>query len=72
MEKINKLHMFKLHGAHLLIECKHHEETCAGILEQFIGGYRNRVVIGLSYPSAGLHRLADSIPWNRFMGSLKF
>jgi hypothetical protein len=32
----------------------------------------NCVGIGLSYPpSSRLHRLAESIPWNRFLGSLK-
>ncbi len=34
---------------------------CAGILEQSIWA-RNRVGIGLSYRSARLHRLAESIP----------
>jgi len=34
-------------------------------------GPRNRVRIGLSYRPARLHRLAESIPWNRFLGSLK-
>ncbi len=35
-------------------------------------GARNRVGIGLSYrPAARLHRLVESIPWNRFLGSLK-
>jgi hypothetical protein len=28
-------------------------------------GARNRVGIGLSYPAARLHRLAEFIPWNR-------
>ncbi len=27
--------------------------------------------IGLSYRSARLHRLAELVPWNRFLGSLK-
>jgi hypothetical protein len=32
----------------------------------------NLVGIGLSYlPATRLHRLAESIPWNRFLGSLK-
>jgi hypothetical protein len=31
-------------------------------------GARNRVGIGLSYRPAGLHRLAEFIPWNRFLG----
>jgi hypothetical protein len=33
---------------------------------------RNRVGIGFSYQPARLHRLAELIPWNRFLGSLKF
>jgi hypothetical protein len=32
---------------------------------------RNRVGIGLSYRPVRLHRLAELIPWNRFLGSLK-
>ncbi len=44
--------------------------TCAGILEQSIGA-RNRVGIMLSYRPARLHRLTESIPWNRFLGFLK-
>ncbi len=31
----------------------------------------NRVGIGLSYRPARLHRLAEVIPWNRFLGSIK-
>jgi hypothetical protein len=42
----------------------------AGILEQYMGA-RNRVGIGLSYRPARLHWLAESISWNRFLGSLK-
>jgi hypothetical protein len=34
-------------------------------------GDRNRVGIGLSYRPARLHSLAELIPWNRFLGSLK-
>jgi hypothetical protein len=34
-------------------------------------GARNRVGIGVSYRPACLHRLAESIPWNRFLASLK-
>jgi hypothetical protein len=33
-------------------------------------GGRNRVGIGFSYRPAGLHRLAEFIPWNRFLGSI--
>jgi hypothetical protein len=41
----------------------------AGHLEQSMG-VRNRVRgIGLSYRPAKLQRLAESIPWNRFLGS---
>jgi hypothetical protein len=42
---------------------------CAGILEQSVGA-RNRVGIWLSYRPARLHRMAELIPWNRFLGSL--
>ncbi len=38
----------------------------AGILKQS----RNRVGIGLSYQPARLHRLAEFIPWIRFLGSI--
>jgi hypothetical protein len=34
-------------------------------------GARNRVGIGLSYRPARLHRLAELIPWNQFLSSLK-
>jgi hypothetical protein len=33
-------------------------------------GARNRVGIGLSYRPARLHRLAEFIPWNRFLVSV--
>ncbi len=33
-------------------------------------GARNQGGIGLSYRPARLHRLAESIPWNRFLGSI--
>jgi hypothetical protein len=33
-------------------------------------GARNRGGIGLSYRPARLHRLAELIPWNRFLGSI--
>jgi hypothetical protein len=46
------------------------EKPSAGNLEQSMGD-RNRVGIGLSYLPAVLHRLAVSIPGNRFLGSLK-
>jgi hypothetical protein len=41
----------------------------AGILKQSMGA-RNRVGIGFPYRPARLHRLAELIPWNRFLGSL--
>ncbi len=41
----------------------------AGIFKQSMGA-RNRVGIGLSYQPAGLPRLAEFIPWNRFLGSI--
>jgi hypothetical protein len=40
--------------------------NCAGIFKQSIGA-RNRVGIGLSYRPARLHRLAELVPWNRFL-----
>jgi hypothetical protein len=33
-------------------------------------GTRNRVVMRLLYLPARLHRLAEFIPWNRFLGSI--
>jgi hypothetical protein len=33
-------------------------------------GARNRGGIRLTYWPARLHRLAESIPWNRFLGSI--
>jgi hypothetical protein len=41
----------------------------AGIFKQSIGA-RNRVGIGFSYQPVRLHRLAEFIPWNRFLGSI--
>ncbi len=43
-------------------------DSSAGIVEQSMGA-RNWVGIGLPFRPTKLHRLADSIPWNRFMGS---
>ncbi len=42
----------------------------AWILDQSMGA-RIRVGIGLSYRPPRLHRLAESFPWNQFMGFLK-
>ena len=41
------------------------------VLEFLNKGTRNRVEIVLSYRPARLHSLAELIPWNRFLGSLK-
>jgi hypothetical protein len=41
----------------------------AGIFNQSMGA-RNRVGVGLSYQPARLHRLAEFIPWSRFLGSI--
>ncbi len=41
----------------------------AGIFKESMGA-RNRGGIGFSYRPARLHRLAEFIPWNRFLGSL--
>jgi hypothetical protein len=48
-----------------------HRNACAGIFKQSMGA-RNRVGIGLSYRTARLNRMAELVPWNRFLGSLKF
>jgi hypothetical protein len=42
----------------------------AGIFKQCMGA-RNRVGTGLSYRPVKLHRPAELIPWNRFLGSLE-
>ncbi len=44
-------------------------QSWAGIFKESMGA-RNRGGIGLSYRPARLHRLADFIPWNRFLGSI--
>ena len=45
-------------------------ETWAGIFKQSMRA-RNRVGIGLSYWPARLNSLAESVPWNQFLSSLK-
>jgi hypothetical protein len=45
-------------------------KTCAVIFKQSMGA-RNRIKIGLSYRPPRLHSLAELVPWNRFLGSLK-
>jgi hypothetical protein len=48
----------------------HREDTyCAGTFKQSVGA-GNRVGIGLLYRPARLLRLAELIPWNRFLGSV--
>jgi hypothetical protein len=47
-----------------------YEKAWDGIFEQSMGA-RNQVGIGLSYRPARLHRLAEFIPWNRFLGSIQ-
>jgi hypothetical protein len=42
-----------------------------GIFKQSVGPWK-RVEIWLSYRPARLHSLAELVPWNRFLGSLKF
>jgi hypothetical protein len=49
---------------------KKDKELSAGIFKQSMGA-RNRGGIGLSYRPARLHSLAELVPWNRFLGSLK-
>ncbi len=43
----------------------------AGILEQSMKARNRDIGIGLSYLPARLHSLAELVPWNRFLGSLK-
>jgi hypothetical protein len=52
------------------IVCTRTNAASIGILEQPMGA-RNLVGIGLSYRPDRLYRLAESIPWNRLLGSLK-
>jgi hypothetical protein len=42
----------------------------AGIFKISMGA-RHRLGIGLSYRPARLHRLAELMPWHRFLGSIK-
>jgi hypothetical protein len=42
----------------------------AGIFKQSMGA-RNRLGIGLPYRPARQHSLAELVPWNRFLDSLK-
>jgi hypothetical protein len=45
------------------------KESLAGIFKKSMRA-RNRGGIGLSYRPARLHRVAEFIPWNRFLGSI--
>ncbi len=56
--------MFSFYSANQLI-------SSAGIFKQYMGA-RNQVGIGLSYQPARLHSLVELVPWNRFLGFLKF
>jgi hypothetical protein len=47
------------------------KDQCWNFKTIYCMGAGNRGGIWLSYRPARLHRLADSIPWNRFLGSLK-
>jgi hypothetical protein len=64
-----KAHIYKYTHAHstYIKQCWNFG-LCAGIFKQSMGT-SNRVGIGLSYRPARLHRQAESIPWNRFLGS---
>jgi hypothetical protein len=44
--------------------------TAAGIFKQSMGA-RNPVGTGLSFRPFRLHRRAELVPWNRFLGALK-
>ncbi len=57
-------------GRYLRIHIRNSVGFIAGIFKQSMGA-RNRVGIGLSYRPARLHSLAELVPWNRFLGSLK-
>ncbi len=52
----------------------HTSYSCCSELEflNILWGARNRVRIELSYRPAGLQRMAELIPWNRFLGSINF
>ncbi len=59
-----------MQSALLSVQEEHQARTSAKILEQSLGA-GNRVGIGLTYRPARLHRLVESFPWNRFLGSTK-
>jgi hypothetical protein len=47
-------------------------EYSAGILEQSIGARNREEILWLLYRSVSLlHRLAESMPWDEFLGFLK-
>ncbi len=48
----------------------HSKEIRDGIFKKSVGA-RNQVGIGLSYRPARPNRLAEFIPWNQFLGSMK-
>ncbi len=65
--RISQAQYFKLF---LSSHAKKDKELSASIFKQSMGA-RNRGGIGLSYRPARLHSLAELVPWNRFLGSLK-
>jgi hypothetical protein len=67
--KFSKLGLNTMFTVTVLAEIWHRTYS-AGIFKQSMGA-RNRVGIGLSYWPARLHSLAELVPWNRFLGSLK-
>ncbi len=56
-------------GGLIEVSAIHSDQGWAGIFRQSMGA-RNRVGIGLLYQPARLHRLAEFIPWDRFLGSI--
>ncbi len=70
---LGSLKVYKFGLRILLLKRCTSQITCrirAGIFEQSMGA-RNRVGLGMSYRPARLHSLAELVPWNRFLGSLK-
>ncbi len=53
-----------------MIDLSRISTNSSGIFKQSMGS-RKRVGIGLLYRPARLHILAELVPWNRFLGSLK-
>jgi hypothetical protein len=64
-----RVHIYKVNWHSILQLAGRDKSTRAGILKKSMGA-RHRVGIGLSYRPARLHRLAEFIPLNRFLGSI--